>query len=59
MSIFERQLGDAWFVQFAQSFRNHSDVLFLGRARQRQIETEAARKFERDPAIFGGKKPNR
>jgi len=27
-------------------------------ARQRQIETEAAHKFERDPAIFGGKKPN-
>jgi hypothetical protein len=36
--------------------RNHNAKI---RARQRQIETEAARKFERDPDIFGGKKPNR
>jgi len=35
MAILERELGDAGFVQLAKSFRNHTVVLFLGRARER------------------------
>ena len=35
MAIFEGELGDAGFVEFAQAFRDHAVVLFLGRARER------------------------
>ena len=54
MAIFERKLGDAGFVKVAEVFRNHSVVLFLCGARERQIETEIAREFERDSAVLGG-----
>ena len=53
MAVFERKLGDAGFVKVAEVFRNHSVVLLLRGARERQIETEIAREFERDSAVFG------
>ena len=52
--IFERELGDAGFVELAEAFGDHAIVLFLGGARERQIEAEVAREIERDPAVFGG-----
>jgi hypothetical protein len=54
MSIFEGELGDAGFVEFAQTFRDHPVVLFLGRACEGEIETETAGEFERDAAVLGG-----
>ena len=33
--IFEREFGDAGFVEFAQAFGDHPVVLFLGLARER------------------------
>ena len=54
MAIFERELGDAGFVELTETFGDHAVVLFLCRARERQIETEIAREFERDAAVFGG-----
>ena len=53
-AIFERKLGDAGFVELAEAFGDHAVVLFLRGARERQIETEIAREFERDAAVFGG-----
>src|SRR3954467_14244756 len=44
-AIFERKLGDAGFVKVAEVFRNHSVVLLLRGARERQIETEIARQL--------------
>ena len=41
-SIFERELGDAGFVEVAKVSGNHAGVLFLCAARERQIETEIA-----------------
>ena len=35
MSILERQLGDSGFIEFAETFCDHTVVLFLGRAGQR------------------------
>ena len=54
VAIFEGELGDAGFVEFAKVFGYHEVVLSLGGACERQIETEIAREFERDPAVFGG-----
>ena len=51
--IFEGQLGDPRFIELAQAFRHHAIVLFLGRARERQVEAKAAPELERDPAILG------
>ena len=34
VAIFERELGDAGFVEVAEAFGDHSVVLFLGRARE-------------------------
>lgn len=34
-AIFERKLGDAGFVEFAEAFGDHAVVLFLRRARER------------------------
>src|SRR5713101_1996477 len=48
MSTFEREFGDAGFVELAQTFRDHALVLLLGRTRKRQIETELTRELERD-----------
>ena len=53
MAVFERELGDAGFVEVAETFGDHAVVLFLGGARERQIETEIARELENDPAVFG------
>src|SRR5436190_1426329 len=53
LAIFEGELGDAGFVEVAKAFRDHSVVLFLGCTREGQIETEIAREFERDAAVFG------
>ena len=54
MSIFESELGDSRFVELAQTFRDHPLILFFGRARERQFETELTREPERDPAVFRG-----
>ena len=54
VATFEGQFGDARFVEFAETFRDHAVVLFLGGARERQIETDFLRQLERDAAIFGG-----
>ena len=54
MPIFEGEFGDAGFVEVAEAFGDHAVVLVFGCARERQIETEFAREFERDPAVFGG-----
>ena len=35
VAVFERELGDAGFVELAQTFGDHAVVLFLGRARER------------------------
>ena len=40
MAIFEGELGNARFIELAQTFRHHAIVLFLGRARERQIEAK-------------------
>ena len=60
VAIFERELGDAGFVEVAEAFGDHAVVLFLGCTRERQIETEIVREFERDSAVFrrmrGGEK---
>ena len=53
VAIFEGELGDAGFVEFAKVFGYHEVVLSLGGACERQIETEIAREFESDPAVFG------
>jgi hypothetical protein len=50
-SIFEGELGDAGFVEFAEVFADHAVVLFLGRACERQVETKLPR--ERTPEIVG------
>jgi hypothetical protein len=34
-AIFERELGDAGFVEVAEVFLDHAVVLFLGAARER------------------------
>ena len=52
MSIFKGQLGDAGFVQLAQTFCDHPVVLLFGHARQRKIKTEISREIERDAAVF-------
>ena len=36
MAIFERELGDAGFVELAEAFLDHAVVLFLGGVRERQ-----------------------
>ena len=54
VTILKRQLGNSRFVQLAQSFRNHCVVLFLRRARERQIEPEIFCELKRDSAVFGG-----
>ena len=51
VAILERELRDAGFVEVAEAFRNHVVVLVLSSARERQIETEVAREFERDSAV--------
>jgi hypothetical protein len=51
VAIFERELGDAGFVKVAEVFRNHSVVLFLCGARERQIDAEIARQLS--PKIVG------
>jgi hypothetical protein len=43
VAIFERELGDAGFVEVAVAFGDHAIVLFLGRACERQIEIVFAR----------------
>src|SRR5207249_12233573 len=53
MPFFECELGDARFVEFTQAFRDHAIVLFLGRAREGQIEAKTAPERESDSAIFG------
>jgi hypothetical protein len=45
VTIFEGELGDAGFVEFAEAFGDHAVVLFLRRARERQVEAEIARKL--------------
>ena len=54
VAIFERELGDAGFVEFAEAFGDHAVVLFLCGAGEWQIEAESAREFESNPAVFGG-----
>ena len=54
VSIFEGELGDAGFVEIAEAFDYHAVVLFLCGSRERRIETELAREFESDPAVFCG-----
>ena len=54
VAIFERELGDAGFVEIAEAFGGHAVVLFLRGLRERQVEAEIAREFERDPAVFRG-----
>ena len=51
MAVFERKLGDAGFARSPRSSAINSVVLFLCGARERQIETEIAREFERDSAV--------
>ena len=53
MSILEGQLRDFRFIQFAQAFGDHSVVLLLRRAREREIKAETARESERDAAVLG------
>ena len=53
MPIFERELGDARFIELAQAFHHHTVVLFLGRARERQIKAKTTPELEGDPAVFG------
>ena len=43
VAVFEREFGDAGFVELAEAFGDHAGVLFLCGARERQIETEIAR----------------
>ena len=43
VAVFERELGDAGFVEFAEVFGDHAVVLFLCGARERYIEAEIAR----------------
>jgi hypothetical protein len=43
VAIFEGELGDAGFVEVAETFGDHAVVLFLGGAGERQIEAEVAR----------------
>ena len=45
VAVFERELGDAGFVEIPEAFGDHVVVLFLGGARERQVEAEAAREF--------------
>src|SRR5438874_6108605 len=52
-AIFEYELGDVGFARSPRSSAINSVVLFLCGARERQIETEIAREFERDSAVFG------
>ena len=54
MAILEGEFGDAGFVEIAEVFGDHAVVLFLRGQREWQVETEIAREFERDPAVFGG-----
>ena len=54
VAIFEGELGDAGFVEIAEAFGDHAVVLFLGRARERQIEANAAREREGNAAVLGG-----
>ena len=60
-AIFEYELGDVGFARSPRSSAINSVVLFLCGARERQIETEIAREFERDSAVLrgvrGGEKP--
>ncbi len=35
VAVFERELGDAGFVELAEAFRDHAVVLFLRGARER------------------------
>jgi len=35
VAIFEGKLGDAGFIELAQTFSDHAVVLFLGRAGER------------------------
>ena len=50
-AIVKREFGDAGFVEVAETFGDHAVVLFLGGARERQIETEVARQLS--PKIVG------
>ena len=54
MPVLECELGDARFIELAQTFRNHRVVLFFRCPRKRQIETELFSKLQRDTAVFGG-----
>jgi hypothetical protein len=45
VAIFERELGDAGFVEVAEVFGDHAVVLFLRGAREWQIEAEVAREL--------------
>ena len=54
MAVFERELGDAGFVEVAEVFGDHAVVLCLCGAREWQIEAEIARELECDPAVLGG-----
>src|SRR5439155_23469804 len=60
MAIFEGEFGDSRFVELAQTFGDHAVVLFLGRARERQIEAGAVRELKRDSTVLrrvrGGEK---
>src|SRR5438874_10878457 len=53
MAVFERKLGDAGFARLPRSsaiIRSYWSFV----ARERQIETEIAREFERDSAVLRG-----
>ena len=54
VAVFECELGDSGLVEVAESIGNHAVVLVLCGARQRQVETQIAREFERDPAVLRG-----
>lgn len=53
VAVFEREFGDAGFVELTEPFGYHAIVLFLRRAGEQQVEEDIARELERDPAIFG------
>src|SRR6267378_3866902 len=54
MPAFKSQFSDAGFVQFDQSFIDHSVVLLFGGGGERKIETLGFPELQADAGIFGG-----
>src|ERR1043166_2730155 len=53
-SPFEREFGNAGFVQFAKAILYHEVVLFLGRGGEREVQALLLSQLERNAGIFRG-----